>query len=225
MKKFLGILKGYQKKFVNEIVCFLVVYLFKLEKIFYSCKCINYPKVKCMFAMWHAHQCGVFSCNMYKKTCIMVSNSYDGEIISRAANGVGVETVRGSMNRGGAKASLELIKRIQNDDVNGALTIDGPRGPNRIVKKGIVEIAKMANIPIVPCVYWSPQKLFLKFNSWDNFRFPLIGTKLVMLFGDPIYLPENPTDEDVETVRKKTEDELNRLYKDLKENYYSYLKS
>ena len=216
--------KQFKKKYLMELISFLVVNLFKLEKIFYTCKCINYPKVKCMFAMWHAHQCGVFSCNQHRKTCIMVSSSQDGEVISRAANAVGVETVRGSKTRGGAKASLELIKRMQNDDVNGALTIDGPNGPNRIVKKGIVEIAKMANVPIVPCVYWSPQKIFLKFNSWDSFRFPLIGTKLVMLFGDPIYLPENPTEEDIEKIRKQTEDDLNSLYKDLKENYYKYLK-
>ena len=217
--------KQFKKKYGTEIMCFFAVYLFKLEKIFYSCKCINYPKVKCMFALWHAHQCGVFSCNMFHKTCIMVSSSQDGEIISRAANGVGVETVRGSKTRGGAKASLELIKKIQNEDYNGALTIDGPKGPNRVVKKGIVEIAKMANVPIVPAVYWSPQKRFLKFKSWDSFRFPLIGTRLVMLFGDPIEIPENPTDDDVEAVRKKTEDELNRLYADLKQNYKTYLKS
>ena len=103
-------------------------------------------------------------------------------------------------------------------------TIDGPRGPNRVVKKGIVEIAKVANIPIVPCVYWSPQKRFLKFKSWDSFRFPLIGTKLVMVFGDPIYLPENPTEDDIEKARKETEDTLNSLYEDLKKNYYKYLK-
>ncbi len=224
MDKFLDKLKIFRKKYGFELISFLVVNLFKLEKIFYTCKCINYPKVKCIFAMWHAHQCGVFSCNQHRKTCIMVSSSQDGEIISRAANAVGVETVRGSKTRGGVKASLELIKRIQTDDVNGALTIDGPRGPNRIVKKGIVEIAKVANIPIVPCVYWSPQKRFLKFKSWDSFRFPLIGTKLVMVFGDPIYLPENATNDDIEKVRKETEDNLNSLYKDLKENYYKYLK-
>ena len=103
----------FKKKYAFEAICALVCAFFKLEKIFYSCKCINYPKEKCMFALWHAHQCGVFSCNMFHKTAIMVSNSKDGEIISRAANGVGVETVRGSFNRGGAKASLQLIKKIQ----------------------------------------------------------------------------------------------------------------
>ena len=224
MKNFKAKFKKFKNKYAFEIISPIVNALFKLEKIFYSCKCINYPKEKCVFALWHAHQCGVFSCNMYKKTCIMVSNSKDGEIISRAANAVGVETVRGSQNRGGTKASLQLIKRIKEDDVNGALTIDGPRGPKKIVKKGIIEIARMTQTPIVPAVYWSPQKLFLKFKSWDEFRFPLIGTKLVMLFGDPINVPIEPTEEEIEKIRKEVEDKLNELYKDLKENYYTYLK-
>ena len=224
LKNFKAEFKRFKNKYAFEIISSIVNALFKLEKIFYSCKCINYPKEKCVFALWHAHQCGVFSCNMYKKTCIMVSNSKDGEIISRAANAVGVETVRGSQNRGGTKASLQLIKRIKEDDVNGALTIDGPRGPKRIVKKGIIEIARMTQTPIVPAVYWSPQKLFLKFKSWDEFRFPLIGTKLVMVFGNPINVPIEPTEEEIEKIRKEVEDKLNELYKDLKENYYTYLK-
>ena len=153
----------------------------------------------------------------------MVSNSQDGEIISRAANAVGVETVRGSQNKGGTKASLELIKKIKEEDVNGALTIDGPRGPNRVVKKGIIEIARMTNTPIVPAVYWSPQKRFLQFKSWDKFRFPLIGTKLVMVFGDPISVGENLSNEEIESIRKEIENKLLELYKDLKENYHKYL--
>ena len=123
-----------------------------------------------------------------------------------------------------------LIKRllhsrgiVKEEDINGALTIDGPKGPNRIVKKGIIEIAKMAQVPIVPAVYWSPQKLFLKFKSWDSFRFPLVGTKLVMVFGEPINVPENPDDDTIEQIRKKIEDNLNSLYEDLKKNYKKYL--
>lgn len=217
--------RRFRKQRAFEAISAVVCALFKLEKIFYSCKCINYPKEQCIFALWHAHQCSVFSCNMYKPTVIMVSNSQDGELISRAANGVGVPTVRGSQNKGGAKASLELIKKMKEEGYNGALTIDGPRGPNRVVKKGIIEIAKMAGVPIVPAVYWSPSKLHLQFNkSWDKFRFPLIGTKLVMLYGEPIQVPENPTDEEVETIRKQIEDKMHELYADLKTNYWKYLK-
>ena len=224
MKSLKAKLKSFRKKYGFEVISSIVTALFKLEKLFYTCKCINYPKEKCIFALWHAHQCGVFSCNMHKKTCIMVSNSQDGESVSRAANAVGVTTVRGSQNRGGAKASLELIKKIKEEDYNGALTIDGPRGPNRIVKKGIIEIARMTQTPIVPAVYWSPQKRFLQFNSWDKFRFPLIGTKLVMVFGEPITVKEDLTPEEIETIRKQIEDKMHELYKDLKENYELYLK-
>ena len=64
----------------------------------------------------------------------------------------------------------------------------------------------------------------MKFNSWDKFRFPLIGTKLVMVFGDPIPVKEEMSDEEIEQIRQKTENELNRLYADLKENYHTYLK-
>lgn len=206
------------------VLSILVIILFKIIRVFYRCKCINYPDVKCVFALWHAHQCGVFSCNLVRKTAIMVSNSKDGEIISRAANAMGVETVRGSHQRGGAKASFELIKKIKEEDVNGAITIDGPRGPKRIVKKGIIEIARLANVPIVPAIWWSGDKAFLKFKSWDEFRFPFFGTRLVMLFGNPIYLPENPSDEDIENTRAEVEKSLNELYIDVKKNFKTYLK-
>ena len=45
-----------------------------------------------------------------------------------------------------------------------------------------------------------------------------------MLFGDPIYLPENPTDEDIENVRQEIENSLNELYTDIKKNFDKYLK-
>ena len=215
---------AFRKRATTEILSFLTVALFHVIRTFYTCKNINYPERKCVFALWHAHQCGVFSCNQGRKTVIMVSSSNDGEIISRAANAMGVETVRGSQTRGGTKASLEMIKKIKEENMNGALTIDGPKGPNRIVKKGIIEIARLSGVPIVPAIWWSPQKRFLKFKTWDKFRFPLIGTKLVMLYGEPIEVASELTKEDVEVIRKKVEDSLNNLYIDMKENYYKYLK-
>ena len=154
----------------------------------------------------------------------MVSSSKDGEIVARAAQGVGLSTVRGSATRGGAKASLEMIKKIKEENISGALMVDGPKGPNRKVKKGIIEIAKITQVPIVPVVSWSPQKRYLKFKSWDEFRFPLFGTMLVVLFDDPIYVPENVTDEGIEKIRLQIENKMQEMYEDVKKNYYNYLK-
>ncbi len=220
-----SVFKIYDKDRKFVIISKLVIILFHIIRVFYNCRCINYPKQKVMFALWHAHQCGVFSCNQMRKTAIMVSTSKDGEIISRAANAMGVPTVRGSQSRCGAKASLELLKKMTEEDYNGAITIDGPKGPKRIVKKGIIELAKMANVPIVPAIWWSKDKTFLKFNSWDEFRFPLLGTKLVMKFGDPIPVPQDITEEETEQIRLKVQDALNTLYEDVKTNFKLYYKT
>ncbi len=217
------------RKFRNEsgfeIIANLVTWFYKLEKIFYRSKCINFPKEKCVFAFWHSQQCAVFSCCQITPTCVMVSNSKDGEIVARAAQGVGLLTARGSATRGGAKASLEMIKKIKEENASGALMVDGPKGPNKVVKKGIVEIAKITQVPIVPAVTWSPQKRYLKFEkSWDKFRFPLFGTMLVVLFDNPIYVSENATDEEIEQIRLKIENRLKEMYEDVKKNYHNYLK-
>ena len=42
----------FRKRYCFEIISAFVTALFRLEKIFYSCKCINYPKEKCIFALW-----------------------------------------------------------------------------------------------------------------------------------------------------------------------------
>ncbi len=219
--------KNFIKDIIYAILEVVTVIFFHMIRAQYKCKSINYPKEKCIFALWHAHQCGVYTCQVDSKerdTIIMVSNSRDGNVISRAANAMGVQTVRGSLGRKGSKqATFEMIKKIKEENMNGALTIDGPKGPKRVVKKGIVEIARMSGVPIVPAVWWSPQKRFLKFKSWDEFRFPLFGTRLVMLFGEPIDVPHELSDEEVENIRKNVEDSLNSLYKDIKQNYYKYL--
>ncbi len=216
--------KQYNKDIKFVITSKLVIILFHVIRFFYKCKCINYPKEKCIFALLHAHQCGVFSCNLERKTAIMVSNSKDGEIISRAANAMGVETVRGSHQKGGAKATYELIKKIKEEDVNGAITIDGPQGPRGVVKKGIIEIAKITQVPVVPAVWWSPDITFLKFKSWDEFRFPLIGTRLVMLFGKPIYVPQECDEQETEQIRLEIEASLKTLQNDIEKNFETYWK-
>ena len=169
----------YNKDIKFVIISKLVIILFYIIRFFYNCKAVNYPKKRVMFALWHAHQCGVFTCNQMAKTVIMVSNSKDGEIISRAANAMGVETVRGSQNRGGAKASLDLLKRMTEANCNGALTIDGPKGPKRIVKKGVIELAKMAKVPVVPAIWWSKDWSFLKFNHGMNLDFRFLEQNLL----------------------------------------------
>ncbi len=215
----------YNKKEKLQIRIFsrLAALLFKLKEFTYWCKNVNYPKEPCIFALWHAHQCGLYSLKGKSKTNVMISRSKDGEIIARAAEIMGLKTVRGSITRGGASATLELVNRIKKGD-NGAITVDGPKGPNRVVKKGIIEIARMTGVPIVPITWYSPSKGYIKLKTWDEFRFPLFCRKMLMYYGEPIYVDSNADDTEIENKRKYLEDTMNKQYEMVKRDFKKLMK-
>lgn len=203
----------------------LVTILFNYKKYTFRCKNINYPhRQQCIFAMWHAHQCGLYAFEDHYKLSVMISPSKDGDIIAAATNSLGISVVRGSQSRGGVGATLALVERLKEEE-NVAITIDGPKGPARVVKKGVVEIAKLSGVPIVPFVWYSESKGWVKFDTWDEFRFPVgdfINT--IGLYGDPIYVPRDAEDEDIETYRKQVQNALDELYKTAQTDYKKLLK-
>ncbi len=212
-----------KEKLQIRIFSRLAALLFKLKEFTYWCKNVNYPKEPCIFALWHAHQCGLYSLEGKSKTNVMISRSKDGEIIARAAEIMGLKTVRGSITRGGASATLELVNRIKKGD-NGAITVDGPKGPNRVVKKGIIEIARMTGVPIVPITWYSPSKGYIKLKTWDEFRFPLFCRKMLMYYGEPIYVDSNADDIEIENKRKYLEDTMNKQYEMVKRDFKKLMK-
>ena len=207
-----------KKPFKTLLLAKIVTLYFEFKRHFYYCKNINYPKNQCIFALWHAHQCGLYALEEREKTTVMISNSNDGEIIAQAGAAMGLKVVRGSHNRKGAAATLELIDAIKSGN-NGAITIDGPRGPKHKVKKGIIDIARITGVPIVPMSWHSPSRFFLKFNTWDEFCFPLNCIKMKAIYGEPIFITQNSRDEELEAYRQKVESELKNLNDNLIENF------
>lgn len=201
----------------------LVKIAFHIKKHFYDCKVINYPKDLngCLFAMWHSRQCGVYGIPEREKLYCLISKSRDGEIIATAAESLGIKTVRGSQKKGGAQASLEILEVLKAEN-NVAITIDGPLGPKEVVKKGIVEIAKISGVPIVPLAWHNPTKGFIKLKTWDEFCFPLLCKKLCILCGEPVYVPNDADDDTIEKIRKQVEDTLKMLHGELDKNFWEY---
>ena len=85
------------------------------------------------------------------------------------------------------------------------------RRESRVVKDGVIKIAKKSGVPIVPVVWYSPNPTFLKFPSWDEFRIPLLWTHLVNVYGDPIYVDENNDKDQDEEIRLKLQKALLKL--------------
>ena len=207
------------KKYSTPILAFLVKNFYTFESWFYDCKNINFPKNKpVIFALWHAHQCALYANEDRARLNVMISKSNDGEIIAAATERVGIKVIRGSHTRAGASATLAMIEKLEQGE-NAAITIDGPRGPKGVVKDGIINIAKLSQAPIVPMTWYSPSKWWIKFNTWDEFRFPVLGVKTIALYGEPIYIPSDCSKEETEMYRQKLETALNDLYKQAQENF------
>lgn len=90
-----------------------------------------------------------------------------------------------------------------------AMTPDGPRGPSGVVQGGVMLMAHKSGAGLVP-VGISAKKAFYA-KSWDKYMLPYPFSKARMIFGEPMFVPENATDEEVEAIRLKFEQEIHRL--------------
>ena len=201
------ILKG---KNINK-VSHLVFRILKFQELFTQIIEVNNPdKMPCIYAMWHAHQFCVHGIRHRAKLHVLVSRSRDGEIIADVVERWGFKTVRGSKGKKGAvEASMQMISILKSGE-NCAMMVDGPKGPARVVKDGVVKIAKLAGVPIVHVYWYSKNFTWAKFPSWDSLRAPIFKTNLINIYGEPIYAPQDADDED---IRKQVQESLEDLEK------------
>ena len=203
----------------------LVAALFKISSHTIDFRPINAPNLDSyILALWHAHQCCLYAVPNREKVNVMISNSRDGDIIAHATQTMGLKVIRGSKSQKAIQATMGMIECLQKGEI-GAITVDGPRGPKGIVHKGIISIAKTTNVPIVPVAYYSPQKNFLKFNTWDEFRFPLGFCKPVVKFGQPIYVDKDISNDGIKELQNEIALSIQTLYDDIIENYNEYSKN
>ena len=139
-------------------------------------------------AFWHGRLLMMFLAWRYPdRVHVLISGHRDGQLISRSIAHFGAKTVVGSKRRGGASAALEIVRLLRCGAVI-AVTPDGPRGPRMRAKEGIISLAIMGGVPIIPLTYaCRPRKVFA---SWDRFNLPMPFCRGVFIWGDPIDVPK-----------------------------------
>lgn len=186
--------------------------ILKTQEIFTQIKSIEHPDVgPCIYAMWHGNQFCVYGIPNRHKVNVLVSTSMDGDIITHCAHNLGLKTVRGSTARKGAVGgTMQILERIKAGE-SAAIMVDGPKGPAKKVKGGIIKIAKMAGVPIIPVHWYSPQINFIKLPSWDSMSTPLFFTRIINIYGTPIYIPEDIDSEQEQAYRDRIKQSLINL--------------
>lgn len=169
------------KKILNQstliAVPFLASVLIKFFAITMRISYVNFEKVwgdwrsgrNVILAFWHGRL--LMMPVMYRGcgVSVLVSQHKDGELIARAVKRFNIDSVRGSSTRGwlgGVRGLLNAVKKGK--DI--AITPDGPKGPKFNVQTGIIHLAKLTGLPIIPMTFSASKKKLLKAGMGLSYR-------------------------------------------------------
>lgn len=161
------------------------------------------PPAKGIFCFWH--RC-TLPCGWYfrKFRCsILISQSFDGELIARTLGLLGYNSVRGSSSRGGFEGLLSLQEVLRTGQPV-VFTADGPRGPIYQTKIGPVKLAQISGESI-SSFYLLPERAWV-LKSWDRFMIPKPFSRVAVSWARAV--PAPPKDADT-TALEATRVELN----------------
>jgi hypothetical protein len=161
------------------------------------------PPARGIFCFWH--RCTLPAGWYFRKfrCSILISRSFDGELIARTLGLLGYNSVRGSSSRGGA-AGLMALRDVLERGEPVVFTADGPRGPIYQTKLGPVKLAAMTGEPM-GSFYLLPVRAWTM-RSWDRFLVPLLFSRVVVSWARPVEAPA--ADADAASLEAKR-DELN----------------
>jgi lysophospholipid acyltransferase (LPLAT)-like uncharacterized protein len=163
---------------------------------------------------WHQHQlyCGKFLLEQRARGLTpgwLISPSVDGELGAMLVRRLGGAVIRGSSTHTGARALRDYFTALTKDKVSPVLTPDGPRGPRFKFKPGGLLLAQMSGRPILPMAYAASSAWLVK---WDKFVIPKPFARIVIIVGEPVYVPRVLDAAAFEALQAKMERELKGLY-------------
>jgi len=154
-----------------------------------------------ILAFWHSRllMAATVRGETQKRVFMLISTHRDGEIIANAVKPFGIEFIRGSAanpkktfkEKSGAPALVQMINALETGDVVG-VTPDGPRGPRQKAQLGVIKLAQMAGVPILPAAYATSRGMRL--NTWDRFWLALPFSKGIFAVGAPLPAPSKAAD-------------------------------
>lgn len=184
-----------------NIMCFVIYLLLRALKLTYRFEYQGGDALEqkrpnsYILAMWHQNILSAILAHTDKHFSMIISPSKDGEYVSKVCRLFGHEPIRGSSSKGGVKALINSIRSLKSGTPS-AVAIDGPRGPLYSIKPGVFEMAKKAQVPLIPMTI-VPKSFWTFDKAWDKFRLPRPFTKIVIHYGTPIFIDSSINKEEL----------------------------
>lgn len=160
-----------------------------------------------IYCFWH--QC-VLPCTMYFRNSgavILISRSFDGELVTRVLRMFGFDAVRGSSSRGAREGLLGLTRVIESGRT-AIFTADGPRGPIYRTKMGPIKLAQVTGAPI-GAFHLEPERAWTM-RSWDRFLVPKPFTRICVSWAQWTHVPRKLSSGQFEEKREELNAALER---------------
>jgi len=138
---------------------------------------------------------------------ILISQSFDGELITRILKMFGFDAVRGSSSRNSREGLLGL-KHVVETGRTAIFTADGPRGPIYQTKMGPIKLAQTTGAPI-GAFHLLPERAWVM-NSWDRFLVPKPFTRIVVSWAQWTHVATDLEPDQFESKRQELNDAIER---------------
>ncbi len=149
-------------------------------------------KKQCIVALWHNRT--FTPCYVYRykikgtvPMSMLTSASKDGALLETVAQGYGMRAVRGSSHRRGVAGFRDMLRELE-AGCSMCITPDGPKGPIYKSHPGVIRLASVSGLPILPLCIDIPHCWRIK-KAWDGFVIPKPFSKVTVLVKEPLYVP------------------------------------
>lgn len=160
-------------------------------------------------ALWHRNLIAAAGVFRDRPLQVTVSRSRDGDMAVAVMGHLGfAEPPRGS-SRTGAVSLLRAVSRAVESGAQVVVPVDGPVGPARRAKPGVLQVAMRAQIPIYTVAFSA--RPCLQLRSWDRMLLPLPFARVVCCYGEPFRVPPVARGEELESVRAELDARLDAL--------------
>jgi len=129
---------------------------------------------------------------------MLISQHRDGQLIAQTVKHFGIETVAGSSSKGGSAALRTMLRTLRAGRSVG-ITPDGPRGPRMRAADGVVQVARLSGVPVVPCGFSARRRRLL--GSWDRFAVAMPFSTGLFVWGVPVHVAADADAEALEAAR------------------------
>jgi lysophospholipid acyltransferase (LPLAT)-like uncharacterized protein len=164
-----------------------------------------------VFLLWHDALLPLLWRHRGRGVTIVVSEAQDGQYLAEYARRIGYREARGSSTRGGVRALIGVVKVLRAGGV-AAFTPDGPRGPRREFKGGVLLAAQRGGATVLP-LHAGANRAW-RLASWDRFLVPKPFARVRIAYGTPFEV--GPGEAGIAAARIRAQAELDGAVREVK---------